>query len=66
MKKWIRSRTNRKLAGVIGGLSEVVGVEAKTLRILFLILLLFTGFFPMGILYIIFVFILPNEHGQIK
>jgi phage shock protein C len=66
MKKWIRSRTNRKLAGVLGGLSEVVGVEAKTLRILFLILLLFTGFFPMGILYIIFVFILPNEQRLIK
>jgi phage shock protein C len=66
MKKWIRSRSNRKLAGVLGGLAEVVGVEAKTLRILFLILLLFTGFFPMGILYIIFVFILPNEHELIK
>jgi phage shock protein C len=66
MKKWIRSRTNRMLAGVLGGLSEVVGVEAKTLRILFLILLLFTGFFPMGILYIIFVFILPNEQRLIK
>ncbi|HJV30810.1 MAG TPA: PspC domain-containing protein [Bacillales bacterium] len=66
MKKWIRSRTNRMLAGVLGGLSEVVGVEAKTLRILFLILLLFTGFFPMGILYIIFIFILPNEQRLIK
>ncbi|HJV16540.1 MAG TPA: PspC domain-containing protein [Bacillales bacterium] len=62
----MRSLTNRKLAGVLGGPSEVVGVEAKTLRILFLILLLFTVFFPMGILYIIFAFILPNEQRLIK
>jgi phage shock protein C len=66
MKKWVRSRTNRMLAGVLGGLSEVVGKDAKTLRLIFIILLLITGFFPMGVLYILFVFILPNEQRLSK
>ncbi|WML46014.1 PspC domain-containing protein [Neobacillus sp. PS3-40] len=66
MKKWMRSRTNRMLAGVIGGLSEVIGMDAKLLRIIFIILLMVTGFFPMGLLYILLVFIMPNEQRLSK
>jgi phage shock protein PspC (stress-responsive transcriptional regulator) len=49
------------LAGVIGGIAEVIGVEAKLLRIVFVILLMFTGFFPMGLIYLLLVYIMPNE-----
>jgi phage shock protein C len=49
------------LAGVLGGLSEEFGVDAKILRIVFAILLMFTGFFPMGVIYLLLVFIMPNE-----
>jgi phage shock protein C len=54
------------LAGVIGGLSEVIGMDAKLLRIIFIILLMVTGFFPMGLLYILLVFIMPNEQRLSK
>lgn len=57
----MRSRTNRVLAGVIGGISEAIGVEAKILRIAYVILFMFTGFFPMGLLYLLLVYIMPNE-----
>lgn len=61
--KLTRSRTNRKLAGVIGGLSESFGLNATLLRILFVILLFSTGLMPMALLYLVFVFVLSNKDG---
>ncbi|CAM3922658.1 PspC domain-containing protein [Mesobacillus thioparans] len=59
--KLFRSRTDRMLAGVLGGMAESFGVKAALLRILFVILLFSTAFFPMAILYLVFVFALPNR-----
>ncbi|MBU7594637.1 PspC domain-containing protein [Metabacillus halosaccharovorans] len=61
MKKLTRSRQNKKLTGVLGGLSEYLGMDASLVRILFVIVLLFTGFFPMGIIYLISIFLIPEE-----
>jgi phage shock protein C len=61
MKRLYRSRKNRKLSGVLGGLSDYVGIDASMLRILFLILLIFTGFFPLGVTYLVCIFIVPEE-----
>ncbi|WP_079506785.1 PspC domain-containing protein [Mesobacillus jeotgali] len=58
--KITRSRTNRMLAGVLGGMAESLGIKASLLRILFVILLFSTAFFPMALLYVL-VFILPNR-----
>lgn len=66
MKKWMRSRTNRMFAGVIGGISEKVGMNANLLRMAFVILMFATAFFPLTILYILLVFILPNDQGDPK
>lgn len=59
--KLVRSRTNRKLAGVIGGIAEYFNMDVSLLRIIFVILLIFTGFFPVGLIYIVATFIIPNE-----
>lgn len=59
-----RSRTNRMLAGVLGGMAESFGVNAGLLRIAFAILLLGTGFFPMAVLYLVFVFAISNKEGK--
>ncbi|PMC33989.1 hypothetical protein CJ195_25705 [Bacillus sp. UMB0899] len=61
MKKLTRSRQNKKLTGVLGGLSDYIGMDASLLRILFVVALIFTGFFPMGIIYLISIFIIPEE-----
>ncbi|WP_078431682.1 PspC domain-containing protein [Metabacillus halosaccharovorans] len=61
MKKLTRSRQNKKLTGVLGGLSEYLGMDASLVRILFVIVLLFTGLFPMGIIYLISIFLIPEE-----
>ncbi|MDN4526368.1 PspC domain-containing protein [Fictibacillus fluitans] len=59
--KFERSRTNNMVSGIIGGLSQNIGLNATILRILFLILLIFTGFFPMGLIYIVLTFVIPKE-----
>ncbi len=66
MKRLYRSRTDRKVAGVLGGLSEYLSVDPTIIRIIFLVLLIGTGFFPMGLLYILSIFIIPNEEEVIK
>jgi phage shock protein C len=63
VRKLYRSRTNRKLAGVIGGISQYIGLDASLLRVLFIISLFFTVGTPV-ILYMIFVFLVPNEEGD--
>lgn len=61
--KLTRSRTNRRLAGVLGGVSEAYGINVTLLRILFVVLLFSTGFFPMAVLYLVLVFALANKDG---
>ncbi len=61
LKKLYRSRTDRKLSGVLGGLSKMVGIDPSILRIAFIILLFPTGFFPLILIYLACVFIVPEE-----
>ncbi|WP_445488055.1 PspC domain-containing protein [Niallia sp. 03133] len=61
MKQLKRSRNNRKLAGVIGGLSERFNINANLARVIFVIALIPTGFFPLGLIYLLLIFVLPNE-----
>ncbi|MFC7785880.1 MULTISPECIES: PspC domain-containing protein [unclassified Rossellomorea] len=67
MKKQLaRSRSNRKLSGVIGGLSRYVGIDATILRVIFIILLIPTGFFPLVVVYALLAFVLPHEEEAIR
>ncbi len=61
MNKLVRSRSNRKLAGVLGGLSKSIGIDPTILRVIFIVLLFTTGVFPMTLIYALLVFLLPNE-----
>ncbi len=58
-QKLYRSRTNRQLAGVCGGLGEYFSIDPTLVRILFVILALAGG--PGIILYIILALIVPEE-----
>ncbi len=60
-KRLYRSRTNRMIAGVCGGLGEYANVDPVIIRILFVLLFLFGG---LGlILYLVGVIIIPeNPH----
>lgn len=53
-KKLYRSRTNRMLAGVCGGLAEYFGIDALIVRLVALVLLFIgPGFFVYIIMWVI-------------
>ncbi|HOJ37625.1 MAG TPA: PspC domain-containing protein [Ignavibacteriales bacterium] len=60
MKKLYRSSSNKKIAGVCGGLAEYFNFDVNLLRIIFFVGAFFYGFFI--ILYIAMWFVLPYDN----
>jgi phage shock protein C len=59
MKKLYRS-PNRVLAGVCGGIAEYFDVDPTLIRVIYLVLSLFSAAFPGVLLYIILMIMIPN------
>lgn len=53
------------VAGVIAGFADYFAVDVTLLRVLFIAALLVTGFFPLGLAYIIAILIMPVEEPVI-
>jgi phage shock protein C len=58
-RKLYRSKTNRKLAGVCGGLAQYFNVDATVIRVLFALLAVLGG--SGLVLYLAMWIIVPNE-----
>jgi phage shock protein C len=59
-RRLTKSRTNKKLAGVCGGLGEYFGIDPTLIRIGFVIATVFGGGFPAIPLYIVLAIIMSN------
>ena len=59
MKKLYRS-PNRVIAGVCGGIAEYFDVDPTLIRVIYMILSLFSAAFPGFLLYIILMIMIPN------
>lgn len=58
-KKLYKSTTNKKIAGVCGGIAEYFGIDATWIRLAFCFIALFAG---VGILpYLVFAIVLPKD-----
>ncbi|GAB4193295.1 MAG: PspC domain-containing protein [Simkaniaceae bacterium] len=64
-KKLYRSTRDRKIAGICGGLGDFLGIDSTWIRIVFVVLLFLTGFFPMFISYFIGTILIPQEPGSL-
>ena len=61
-KKLYRSITDKKLAGVCGGLAEYLGMDSTIVRLILVLAVLFAG---VGVLaYIIAALVIPNPPVQ--
>lgn len=61
-KKLYRSQTNKKLAGVCGGLAEYLNIDPTIVRLIWVLATLFVG---CGILaYIIALIVMPQQPAQ--
>ncbi|MBI3211624.1 MAG: PspC domain-containing protein [Simkania negevensis] len=64
-KKLYRSRSNRKCAGICGGMSDLMNIDATIIRLMMLFTMILTGIFPILITYIVGAFAIP-EQPEIK
>ncbi|MDQ3697880.1 MAG: PspC domain-containing protein [Gemmatimonadota bacterium] len=56
-----RSRGNRMIAGVIGGLAEHFGWDATLLRAIYVIVSILSAAFPGTIVYLVLWLVIPEE-----
>jgi phage shock protein C len=65
MKKLYLSKTDRKLMGVCGGISEMYGIDSTLIRLALVFLCLLTGILPLVATYIVAGIITPDKpQGQ--
>ena len=60
MRKFYRSTTERRIAGVFGALGEMFNIDPNILRIIGFIGLFMSGIFPFVVVYVIAWIILPE------
>lgn len=64
MKKLYRSETNKRIAGVCGGIGEMMDVDPTLIRVATVVLALATGIFPFIVGYILAWLIFPTGKQQ--
>ncbi|MDD5415595.1 MAG: PspC domain-containing protein [Candidatus Daviesbacteria bacterium] len=61
MKKLYRSSKNKVWLGVFGGLGEYLNIDPVLLRLIFILVFVFTGFVPGLIVYILAAIVMPKK-----
>ncbi|GAX90818.1 PspC domain-containing protein [Effusibacillus lacus] len=62
MKKLVRSRRQRMIAGVCGGIAEYFDVDPTVVRVAYVLLSILTAAFPGILVYLLLILIIPNEN----
>ncbi|HOI59803.1 MAG TPA: PspC domain-containing protein [Candidatus Pacearchaeota archaeon] len=63
-KKLYKNKENKIFCGIIGGLGDYLNIDPTILRLIWLLVIVFTGFFPGLFIYIIACFIIPDKLGK--
>jgi len=61
-KRLLRSKSDRQIAGVCGGLAEYFNVDATIVRLVFVLFALMGG--PGLLVYIVLALVIPEETGE--
>ena len=61
MKRLVRSKSQRMIAGVCGGIAEYFNVDPTIIRVIYVILSVLSVAFPGLIIYLILAFVIPSE-----
>jgi phage shock protein C len=56
-----RSRSNRMIGGVVGGLADYIGMDPVLARVLYVLISVFSAAFPGILVYIILWVVMPEE-----
>ncbi len=60
IKRLHKSTTDRMISGVIGGLGEYFTIDSTLLRLIWVLVVIFTGIFPGVLAYVIAVMVVPR------
>lgn len=63
-RKLYRSEKDKIFAGICGGLGEYLNVDSTVLRVIWLLIVIFSGVFPGVLAYIIGIFIIPQHPSK--
>jgi phage shock protein C len=58
-----RSRTNRQIAGVVGGLAQYFNVDATLLRVAYVVGSIVSAAFPGVLVYVLLWWLIPEADG---
>ncbi len=58
-----RSRNDRIIAGVIGGLADYLGLDPTLSRVVYVLVSIFSAAFPGILVYILLWILIPSEEG---
>ena len=61
MNRLFRSRSDRMIAGICGGLGNYLQIDATVIRLMFVFFWLSTGIIPLTLAYLIAIIIIPLE-----
>jgi phage shock protein C len=59
-RKLTRSSSDKKIAGVCGGIAEYFGIDSTLVRVGYILLSVFSAGFPAIVVYIILAFVMPE------
>ncbi|MDD6275531.1 MAG: PspC domain-containing protein [Clostridia bacterium] len=60
-KKLYKSKTDKKISGVCGGIAEYFGIDSTIVRLIYALISLFSSGFPGIIVYIILALVMPEQ-----
>ena len=66
MKKLYRSQTDKKIAGIFGGLGEIFSIDPTLLRLAFVFIGLATGIIPVLVAYLVGWVIIPKGENPFE
>jgi len=65
MRKLYRSDTDKKIAGICGGLSELLSYDSTIIRLIFVFITVLTGLVPVVIAYVVGWIIIPYKDNDV-
>jgi len=60
-KRLYRSNKNKMISGILGGLGEYTDIDPVILRLIWVLIVIFTGFVPGLIAYFLAIIIIPRK-----
>ena len=65
-KKLYKSSSDKMLAGVLGGFAEYIGVDSTLVRLVYVLIAMFSEGFPGILFYIICALVIPDEPFNVE